>query len=80
MEFENFNCFFIDFLIYSFGRIKVISTVFEKVRRLAKHVRGSYLIVADFIPDRLFVYTGTICISMIFVTTLYDIIQHTILK
>ena len=30
MEFEKFNCFFIDFLRYSFGRIKVISTVVEK--------------------------------------------------
>ena len=29
MEFENFNCFFIDFLRYSFGRIKVILTVVE---------------------------------------------------
>ena len=26
-EFEKFNCFFVDFLIYSFGRIKVISIV-----------------------------------------------------
>ena len=67
-------------MIYSFGRIKVISTVFEKARRLAKHVRGSYLIVTDFIPDRLFVHTRTIYFSMIFVTTLYDIIQHVILK
>ena len=30
MEFEKFNCFFIDFLRYSFGRIKVISTVVER--------------------------------------------------
>ena len=30
MEFEKFNYFFIDFLRYSFGRIKVISTVVEK--------------------------------------------------
>ena len=30
MEFEKFNCFFIDFLRYSFGRIKVISTVIER--------------------------------------------------
>ena len=29
MEFENFNCFFIDFLRESFGRIKVISIVVE---------------------------------------------------
>ena len=29
MEFEKFNSFFIDFLRYSFGRIKVISTVVE---------------------------------------------------
>ena len=29
IEFEKFNCFFIDFLRYSFGRIKVISTVVE---------------------------------------------------
>ena len=29
MEFEKFNCFFIDFLGYSFGRIKIISTVVE---------------------------------------------------
>ena len=30
MEFEKFNSFFIDFLRYSFGRIKVISTVVER--------------------------------------------------
>ena len=30
MEFERFNCFFVDFLRYSFGRMKVISTVVEK--------------------------------------------------
>ena len=30
MEFEKFNYFFIDFLRYSFGRIKVISTVVER--------------------------------------------------
>ena len=30
MEFEKNNCFFIDFLRYSFGRIKVISTVVER--------------------------------------------------
>ena len=30
MEFEKFNCFFIDFLRYTFGRIKVISTVVER--------------------------------------------------
>ena len=30
MEIKNFNCFFIDFLRYSFGRIKVISTVVER--------------------------------------------------
>ena len=30
MEFERFNCFFIDFLRYSFVRIKVISTVVER--------------------------------------------------
>ena len=30
MEFEKFHCFFIDFLRYSFGRIKVISTVVER--------------------------------------------------
>ena len=30
MEFEKFNCFFIDFLRYSFGRIKVISNVVER--------------------------------------------------
>ena len=29
-EFEKFNCFFVDFLRYSFGRIKVISTVVER--------------------------------------------------
>ena len=31
MEFEKFNCFFVDFLRYSFGRIKVISTVSSQV-------------------------------------------------
>ena len=30
MKFEKCNCFFIDFLRYSFGRIKVISTVVER--------------------------------------------------
>ena len=30
MKFEKFSCFFIDFLRYSFGRIKVISTVTER--------------------------------------------------
>ena len=30
MKFEKFNCFFIEFLRYSFGRIEVISTVVER--------------------------------------------------
>ena len=30
MEFEKFNCFFVDFLRNNFGSIKVISTVIEK--------------------------------------------------
>ena len=30
MEFKKFNCFFVDFLRYSFGLIKFISTVIEK--------------------------------------------------
>ena len=30
MEFEKFNWFFVDFLRYSFGRIKVISTVVKR--------------------------------------------------
>ena len=30
MELEKFNCFFIGFLRYSFGRIKVTSTVIDK--------------------------------------------------
>ena len=30
MEYEKFNCFFMDFLRYSFGRKKVISTVVER--------------------------------------------------
>ena len=30
MKFEKFNCFFLEFLRYSFGRIKVISTVVER--------------------------------------------------
>ena len=30
MEFVKFDCFFIDFLRYSFGRIKVVSTVVER--------------------------------------------------
>ena len=29
IEFEKFNCSFVEFLKYSFGRIKVISTVVE---------------------------------------------------
>ena len=29
-EFEKFNCFFADFLRYSFGKIKFISTVVER--------------------------------------------------
>ena len=28
--FEQYNCFFVDFLRYSFGKIKVISTVIER--------------------------------------------------
>ena len=30
MEFEKFNCFFVNFLRYSFRRIEVISTVVER--------------------------------------------------
>ena len=30
MKFEKFNCFFVDFLGSSFGRIKVILTVVER--------------------------------------------------
>ena len=30
MEFKKFNSFFIDFLRYSFGRIKVISAVVQR--------------------------------------------------
>ena len=30
MEFEKFNCFFANFLRYSFGRTKVVSTVVER--------------------------------------------------
>ena len=30
MEFEKFNCFFIDFCRYNFGTIKAISTVVER--------------------------------------------------
>ena len=30
MEFEKFNCFFVGFLRFSFGRIKVMSTVVER--------------------------------------------------
>ena len=30
MEFGKFNCFFVDFIRYSLGRIKVISTVVER--------------------------------------------------
>ena len=30
VEFENFNCFYVDFSRYNFGRIKVISTVVER--------------------------------------------------
>ena len=30
MEFEKFNCFFVDFIRYIFGWIKVISTVVER--------------------------------------------------
>ena len=30
MEFEKFNCFFVNFLRYSFGRIKVVLTVIER--------------------------------------------------
>ena len=30
MEFEKFDCSFVEFLRYSFGRIKVISTVVER--------------------------------------------------
>ena len=30
MEFKKFNCFFVDYLRYGFGRIKFISTVAER--------------------------------------------------
>ena len=30
MEFEKFDCFFVGFLRFSFGRIKVMSTVVER--------------------------------------------------
>ena len=30
MEFEKFNCFFVDFFRYSFWRLKVISIVVER--------------------------------------------------
>ena len=30
VEFEKFNCFFVGFLRFSFGRIKVMSTVVER--------------------------------------------------
>ena len=49
MEFEKFNCFFIDFLRYSFGRIKVISTVVERMYTpdIAKQICFTYQ-VTDF--------------------------------
>ena len=37
MEIKNFNCFFIDFLRYSFGRIKVISTAVEREIVYTRH-------------------------------------------
>ena len=43
-EFEKFKCFFVNFLGYSFGRIKIISTVVEReytpdiTHRFALHI------------------------------------------
>ena len=51
MEFEKFDCFFVDFLKYSFRRVKVLSKVVERkytpdVRQIcfAYQLTGSYLI------------------------------------
>ena len=44
MEFEKFNWFFVDFLIYSFGRIKFISPVVEREICFAYQLTGFYMI------------------------------------
>ena len=48
MEFEKFNCFFVDFLGCSFGRIKVMSTVVEReytpgITRFTYQLTGFYI-------------------------------------
>ena len=44
MEFEKFNCFFVDFLRSSFGRIKVMSTVVEReyTPDITRHIGAAY--------------------------------------
>ena len=42
MEFQKFNCFFINSFRYSFRRIKVISTVVEKERERECEREGEY--------------------------------------
>ena len=42
MRFEKFNCFSVDFLSYSFRRIKAISTVVE--RQYTPDITGFYMI------------------------------------
>ena len=44
MEFEKFNCFFIEFLRFSFGRIKVMPTVVEReyTPDITRHICFAY--------------------------------------
>ena len=44
LEFEKFNCFFVDFFRPSFARIKVISTVVEReyTPGITRHICFSY--------------------------------------
>ena len=52
MKFGKFNCFYVNFLRYSFGRIKIISTVVEleyttdimRQMELEKFLYGFYMI------------------------------------
>ena len=50
IEFEEFNCFFDDFLRYSFGRIKVTSTVVEKgyTPDITRYIRNKTKVVGRF--------------------------------
>ena len=54
MEFEKFNCFFVDFLRHSFGRMKVISTVVERVYTRHNLTDLLYISIDWFLYDKRF--------------------------